>query len=134
MNNIAIFVTLLSAFLSGIISVCVSYWFFSRLEKRKMKIATARKMFGSRHDIAGKDFQESINEVMVIFSDSQEVIDSLQNLWQVLETPQHARSSKSADEAMISLMKTISTDIGIKYKKLPDSYYLKFFSMPRENI
>lgn len=134
MNNNAIFVTLLSALLSGMIGVFVSYWFFSRLERRKMKIATARKMFGSRHDIAGKDFQESINEVMVVFSDSQEVIDSLQNLWQVLEIPQHTRSSKSADEAMISLMKTICTDIGIKYKKLPDSYYLKFFSMPRENI
>ena len=87
-------------------------------------------MFGSKHAIGGKDFQEAVNEVMIVFSDSQVVINAMENLWKVVETPHHARAEKAPDEAMINLMKAMCRDIGIKCKKLPDSYYLKFFTVP----
>lgn len=130
MTKEMIILTIMSSLFSGLIGVLVSYYFFSRLETRKMKVETARKMFGSKHAIGGKDFQEAVNEVMIVFSDSQIVIDAMENLWKVVETPQHARAAKAPDEAMISLMKAMCRDIGIKYKKLPDSYYLKFFTVP----
>ena len=124
-------ITLVSSLLSGLIGVLISYWFYARLEKRKMKTETARKLFANRHDMHGTGFHEAMNEIMIAFSDCQNVIDLIENLFKTVETPRHARSEKAADEALIKLMKAICKDIGIEYKTLPDSYYLKFFSMPR---
>ena|SRR5690554_3330962 len=125
-----IILTIASSALSGILGVVISSIFYARLEKRRIKLETARKMFGSKHAISGKEFQESINEVMIVFSDSQEVIDLVQELFEVVSTPRSARAPDAADEAMIKLMKGVCKNIGIKYKKLPDSYYLKFFGVP----
>lgn len=130
MTKETIIITLVSSILSGILGVVISSIFYSRLERRKIKIETARKMFGSRHSISGKEFQESINEIMIVFSDSQRVVDLVQDLFKVVSTPLSARSPQAADEALIKLMKGICEDIGIKYKNLPDSYYLKFFEVP----
>lgn len=88
-------------------------------------------MFGNKHAISGHAFQEAMNEVLIVFSDSQEVIDAVQELFRVAETPLTARPQKAADEAPIKLMKATCKDIGIKYKGLPDSYYLKFFGVPQ---
>ena len=96
-----------------------------------MKTETARKMFGARHDMHGSAFHESMNEVMIVFSDSQEVIDEIENLFKIVETPPEARGAKAADEALIKLMKAMCRNIGIEYKSLPDSYFLKFFTMPK---
>jgi hypothetical protein len=68
--------------------------------------------------------------VIVVFSDSQAVVDAVQELFTVVETPLPARPQKAADEALIKLMKAMCKDIGIKYKSLPDSYYLKYFGVP----
>ncbi|MGH8811805.1 MAG: hypothetical protein ACREXO_07360 [Advenella sp.] len=87
-------------------------------------------MFGNRHNISGSAFQEAMNEVLIVFSDSDNVIKEVLGLLAVAETPRAARSSSAADEALIKLMKSICKDIGIKYKNLPDSYYLKFFQVP----
>lgn len=86
-------------------------------------------MFGNKHQINGHAFQEAMNEAMVVFSDSDNVIQCIENLFKVVETPLHARATGAADEAQIKLMKAICKNINIKYKNLPDAYYLKFFSI-----
>jgi hypothetical protein len=130
MTKETIILTLVSSIVSGILGVVISSIFYSRLERRKIKLETARKMFGSKHAISGKEFQEAINEVMIVFSDSQDVVDRVQNLFEVVSTPLPARAPKAADEALIKLMKAMCKNIGIKYKNVPDSYYLKFFGVP----
>ena len=131
MTNEQILITVGSSLFSGLLGVLISYWFYSRLEKRKMKTETAREMFGNRHDMHGAGFHKAMNEVMIVFSDSDEVISLIENLFNIVETPQAARSAKAADEALIKLMKGMCKNIGIECKTLPDSYYLKYFSMPK---
>jgi hypothetical protein len=128
-----VLLTISASLLSGVLGVIISSFFYASLERKKLKRDTARKMFGSKHDISGDKFLESMNEVLFVFSDSQSVIDVVQHLFGVIETPKEARPSKAADEALIRLMKAMCKDIGIKYKELPDSYYLKFFGVPKEN-
>ena len=130
MTKEAVILALVSSAISGILGVVISSWFYSRLERRRIKLETARKMFGSKHAISGNSFQESINEVIIVFSDSEDVVQKVQELFQVVETPLPARGPKAADEALIKLMKAICKDVGIQYKNLPDSYYLKFFGVP----
>lgn len=126
-----ILVTIVASLLSGIIGVVVSFYFYSRLERRKMKIETARKLFGAKHEMHGKEFQEAMNELMIVFSDSDEVMSKMENLWTVVATPPQSRGEKAADDAMINLMKSMCRNIGIKYKNLSDTYFLKCFKFPQ---
>jgi ABC-type dipeptide/oligopeptide/nickel transport system ATPase subunit len=128
MTTIAIFVTIISSLLSGLIGIFVSFYFFNRLEKRKLKVETARKMFANKHDIKSKEFKEAMNEVMVVFSDSTEVITAMEELWQTLQTPIDSRPQGAADEKLVKLMKSMCREIGIEHKKLSDAYYLRYFS------
>ena len=130
MTNETIILSLISSLLSGILGVVLSLSFYSRLEKRRIKIDSARKMFGNRHDISGDKFQESMNEIIIVFSDSKGVIKYVYEFINVIETPETIRGITSADTALINLMKAIIADIGIKPRKIPDSYFLKFFTVP----
>jgi hypothetical protein len=123
--------TIIASLLSGLIGVIISSIFYSRLEKRKLKMETVKKMFGNKHNTSSNSFQEAMNEVMIVFSDSQDVIDAFEEFFKIAEFPLHSRVNSSADDALIKLMKVMCTDIGIKYKKLPDTYYLKCFNMPK---
>ena len=130
MTTEAIVVTLVASLLSGLVGVCVSFYFFQRLERRKLKFDTARKLFGNKYNMAGEEFQEAMNEVMVIFSDSARVIAAMEDLWTTLQAPREARSAEVADEKMVKLMKALCKDIGVKHKNLPDAYYLRYLAMP----
>ncbi|MDE0405704.1 MAG: hypothetical protein OXI53_10370 [Nitrospira sp.] len=132
MINEQILVMIISSLLSGLIGVAVSSWFYARLEKRKMKMETARKMFGSRHDISSTKFQESLNEIMIIFSDSQEIIEAVENSLTIAATPQSARAPGAENEVLIKLMKAVCQNIGIK-QRLSDAYYLKYFFVSKHN-
>ncbi len=127
----AIVLTIITSLLSGLVGVFVSSCFYARLERRRIKMETAKKMFGNRHAISGNSFQEAMNEVLIVFSDSVEVINAIQEFMKVVETPPAAQSHGAADEALIKLMKAICKNIGVRYKNLPDSYYLKFFGVPQ---
>ena len=72
MTMTIVLVTLVASLLSGLIGVLVSFYFFQRLERRKMKMETARKLFGGKHNTSGDQFQEALNEVMLVFSDSEQ--------------------------------------------------------------
>ena len=127
MTQEAIIVTFIASLLSGLVGVLVSFYFFSRLEKRKIKTETARKMFGSKHDITSPSFNEAMNEAMITFSDSNKVISAMEELWQTLSIPISSRPPDAANDKLVKLMKCMCREIGIKHKKLPDAYYLRYF-------
>lgn len=134
MTTVEVPVTIISSLLSRLVGVLVSFYFFQRLERRKMKLETARKLFGGKHHMAGKEFQEAMNEVMVVFSDSDVVIAAMDDLWSTLQTPRDKLSPEVANDKMVKLMKALCRDIGIKYKDLPDAYYLRFLSVPNRTL
>ena len=132
MTTEAVVVTVVASLLSGLVGVFVSSSFYQRLERRKMKMETARKLFGSKHNMSRNEFQEAMNEVMVVFSDSHPVIAAMDGLWTTLEIPVDKRAPSAAQDKLIKFMKTICDDIGIRYGDLPDAYFLRVFSVPKE--
>lgn len=70
----AVITTLISSLLSGIVGVGVSFWFFFRLERHKLKLDLARRLLGHRYSISGDDFSCAMNEVIAVFSDSPDVL------------------------------------------------------------
>jgi hypothetical protein len=107
MTNTAIIVTIISSLISGLIGVLISFYFYNRLEKRKLKVETARKLFGNRYDINCQAFKESLNEIMLVFSDCDKVISSLEEFWNTLQTPLPSRPPNAADDNLIKLITAV---------------------------
>ncbi len=78
----AIVLTVGSSLLSGLIAVGVSACFFARMERRKLKVDTARRLLGSRFNIEELEFQQAMNEVTVVFADEKKVTEAMDEFWQ----------------------------------------------------
>jgi hypothetical protein len=85
MTTTAIVVTIIAALLSGLIGVFVSPYFYRRLDNRKMKMETVRKLFGARYSESSKEFIEAMNEIMFAFSDSDDVITALRAFYTTVQ-------------------------------------------------
>lgn len=123
--------TVVTSLLSGLIGVVISACFFSRLERRKLKIDTARRLLGSRFNIEGIEFQQAMNEVTVVFADEGKVIQAMDAFWMIIEKEYGPDRAAKANAGLIFLMKTVCGSIGLHPKNLGDDHYLKFFSVPK---
>lgn len=133
MNSTAIAVTLIASLLSGLIGVAVSAYFFGNLEKKKLKVDTARRLIGNRHNIQRAEFQQAMNEVMIVFSDTPAVIRAMEEFWRVIATVHGPWRTEAANSSLISLLKAVCTTIGLHPEELNDSQYLRFFFVPKSN-
>lgn len=124
MTRDAILVTLVAALCSGVVGVGISAWFFARLERRKLKMDTARRLIGHRFDITGSDFSVAMNEVFIVFADSPQVISAMTALYEALSAP----GKPNADDRLVTLLKEICRDLRITHGEINDAYFLKTFN------
>ena len=106
---------IIASLLSGLIGVIVSSIFYRRYEKRKQKLDTFRRLLGNRWAITEVkesnfehfrgEFIVALNEIFVVFHDSDSVRDALNTY----------HKSKSLDN-LISLFKAICKDLKISYE------------------
>lgn len=128
MDATSIVVTVITSLVSGLFGVFLTFRYMSHLELRKLKSQTALKLFGAKHNSAGEKFKEAINEIMIVFADSPDVMKALEDLLKFASTPMSARSAGSGDEILIRLLKAICKEIGVKHEGVPDSHFLRFLS------
>lgn len=125
-----IILTLGASLLSGLIGVVVSACFFVRLERRKLKVDTARRLLGSRFNIEGTEFQQAMNEVMVVFADEKRVTEAMDAFWNVIEKEHGPERTQKANAGLLAVLKAVCRGIGLHPKNLSDAHYLRFFSVP----
>ena len=124
MSNEAIFVTILSSVISGLIGVFVSTWYFYKLERHKMKLDLARRLLGNRFSITGDPFSCAMNEVIAVFADSNEVLNTMGKLYEVLQS----HGKPNAEGALIDFLKAVCRASGLTQVVLNDAYLLKTFN------
>jgi hypothetical protein len=117
-------VTIVSSLLSGLLGVLISSAFYERLERRRYKRETVRRLLGARFDVASTDFKMAMNEIPVVFSDSKKVMAALEEFWQELQTPQKA----DADPKMAAFLRAVCEDVGVIHKGADDKFFLRYFS------
>ena len=117
----------IGAVVGAFIGALASFIFHSLLDKRKIKIEVARKLFGNRHNIRGPEFQQALNESIIVFSSSKNVKDAVKILLATALIQEQHRVGKPMGAALIKLMKSICEDLNIK-TNLTDAEYLMFFS------
>ncbi len=67
---------LISSLLSGLLGVGISTWYHHRNEIRRAKLQVLQQLFGNRHDLLGQLFTEAINQVFIVFHDSEDVLSA----------------------------------------------------------
>lgn len=124
MSADAILVTVLSSLASGIVGVFVSTWYFYKLERHKLKLDLARRLLGNRFSISGDAFSCAVNEVIAVFSDSEDVLAKLRALYEALQ----AHGKPNAETALIDFLKAVCKASGLTQATLNDAYLVKTFN------
>lgn len=57
-------IILVSSLLSGLIGVFISIQFYSRLERKRIKVDTAKRLIGNRFNLKGDAFTVALNECL----------------------------------------------------------------------
>lgn len=120
----SVITTLIASLLSGIVGVGVSFWFFFKMERHKLKLDLARRLLGHRFSISGDNFSCAMNEVIAVFADSPDVLRKMELLYQTLQTP----GKPNADGALIDFLKSVCKSSGLTQVALNDGYLLKTFN------
>ncbi|MDF3847548.1 hypothetical protein [Achromobacter denitrificans] len=120
----SVIITLVASLLSGIFGVGISFWFFFKLERHKLKLDLARRLLGHRFSISGDNFSCAMNEVIAVFSDSPDVLRKMELLFQALQTP----GTPNADGALVDFLKSVCKSSGLTQAALNDGYLLKTFN------
>lgn len=125
----AILVTIIASLLSGLFGVFISFKFYERLEKRKLKIETAKKLIGGRFNLASNEFNMAMNEIFIVYADCPEVMSAKTNFWEALQVPREQRSTKLVDDKLLSLLKAVCQNSGITHTKdINDDFFLRTFN------
>ena len=124
MTTDAILITLLSSLISGLLGVAIAAWFFYRIERYKLRLDLARRLFGYRHSIVGEGFSTAMNEVFVVFAGEEDVIQNMGRLYSVIETP----GKPNLEVVFSDFLKSIAKSAGLGRAKLNDAYFIKTFN------
>ncbi|TMP73503.1 DUF6680 family protein [Pseudoalteromonas sp. S1608] len=129
MTSEAIFVTILASLLSGLTGVLISFKFYDRLEKRKLRIETAKKLIGGRFNPASNEFNIAMNEIFLVYADCPEVMTAMTNFWEILQAPVGQRSEQVVNDKLQTLLKTVCRNSGIIHSKdINDDFFLRTFN------
>lgn len=118
-------VIIISSLISGIIGVLISIYYHKRAESRRMKLEVLRNFVGYRFDLRGDKFTKTLNEIFIVFQDSRDVLEKLNNFHEVIITDQKVL----ANDKLHKLFKAMCGDIKINTSKYDESTFLKAFNI-----
>ncbi len=127
--NTIMMITIISSLLSGIVGVGISTWYYRRYEKRKQQYEVLRRIVGCRFVLLADpttpeinaQFFSALNEVMVIFHDSPEIIKALKEFHQGVDIPNRQNDN------IVTLIKKMCKELDIKNTELNDEFLLRPF-------
>ena len=120
---------IIAAIISGFLGVVISIVYYRRHEKYQRKLKTLSDFARYRYDIQGEDFTRALNEIFVVFSDSEKVKQALRKFHENTISP--ARSSDLANQYLIELFKSMCEDINIKTSDFTDNFFLMPFNVKK---
>jgi hypothetical protein len=115
----------LIALVTGLLGALISTWIYIRRDRRMFKVQTLKKFAAHRYDITGDVFSEAVNEIFVVFNDSEEVLRALESFHELVV---NGIGGKERKDALVKLFKAMCSDTKIKYKDLNDSLFLTPFN------
>ncbi|MBU1259694.1 MAG: hypothetical protein KJ757_02970 [Planctomycetes bacterium] len=118
-------ITIISSLLSVLIGVFVSSWFYTRQEKKRIKIDTARRLLGFRHHLTGEGFTQALNEAFIVFSDNAIIVKAIEELHVTATSP----GKPDIENKLLTLLKAVCKDVNCLPDNINDTYFLKVFNV-----
>lgn len=115
-------ITIASSLLSGFIGVSVSTIYYRRFETKKFKMDTVKKFVANRYDLKGDEFSRALNEIFLVFNNSEKVMVELEAFHSKITTGQ------PADDSLVGLMRALCIEVDIDSTKFKDSFFLHPFN------
>lgn len=128
-----------SGLISSLISVTISIRYYQWNENRRVKLQVLYNLFGNRHvlienrnysDKEAQLFIEALNQVFVVFYDSDEVLATLKAFHEVVTAPQKADDSIRIQK-LLDLFKAMCKNLKINSKFLSDNFFLQPFDIKK---
>jgi hypothetical protein len=120
-----IWVIILTALLSGLLTFFVSTYFYIRHERRKEKLSVLKEIMGNRHGLtpdgnaeAKARFFQALNGAFAVFHDSKQVVEALQDF---------KKHENRASDNVTQLIRRMSEDLKIDTSYLEDRFFNKPF-------
>jgi len=118
---------LIAALVSGLLSMVISVRYQQRNEIRRAKLQVLQQLLGNRNDIKGQPFTEAINQIIVVFHDSRDVLVALKAFFEVIVSDQ--KNETLTDKRLLDLFKAICKNLGISIEPLNDDFFLHAFNI-----
>lgn len=112
---------ILIALVTGLLGALISTAIYIRRDRRMFKVQTLKKFAANRYYISGDKFSEAVNEIFVVFNDSEEVLGALESFHELVVNGIGGQERK---DALVKLFKAMCNDTKIKYKDLNNSLFL----------
>jgi hypothetical protein len=117
---------LISALVSGLLGIGISIWYHQRNEIKRAKLQVLQQLLGNRNDIKGQPFAEALNQVLVVFHDSRDVLTAYEAFFD-------AMAAREAEDIIFSklldLFKVMCRNLKINTKPLTDNFFLRAFNV-----
>jgi len=120
-----ILITIISSLISGILGVIISIIYHRKTERVRAKIETLKGFCGYRYNLKGDDFTKILNEIFIVFQDSKDVLEKLNQFHEIIVSQQ----TELANDKLISLFKAMCRDLKINPDKYSESFFLKAFNV-----
>ncbi len=117
-------VTVVSSLVSGLIGVLVSTLAYRRLERRRVRVDTVRKLLANRFNMKSVAVLQALNEAIVVFHDCPDVVRQLKAFHHVVVT---RPGEEAANDAFVSLLKVLCRRSAITLEGVNDGYLLRPF-------
>ena len=124
-----ILIIIISSLLSGIIGVIVSVVYHRRYEKYRAKLDTLKNLVGYRNDVKGAEFSKALNEILIVFQDSMEILETLELFRKTLITQRN--KNDLVNDSLLRLVKIMCRNVGVNINKINDSNFLQAFNIKR---
>lgn len=109
---------LISAIIGALLGALAAAWLYRKESRRQTKVDTVKRLVSNRFNLTGSEFTKVINEVLVIFADSEKTIKAL-------DTFRQERSNNN----LVQLWREMSDAAKIPHDHISDELFLTAFNI-----
>ena len=122
---------IIAALLSGLIGVLISNYYYQRNEDRRLKLQVLQQLYGNRYDCLGERYTEALNQIPMVFHNSEKVLKAYEALFLAVE---EKANSKKQDRLFTDLITYAFNALKIKQKTLDESLVIGVFNNKNEGM
>jgi len=127
-HTVSLSVLVFASLVSGLAGAVLTVFIQVARENRRFKVDTLKKFAANRFDLRGDEFTRALNEIVVVFSRQNDVIDRLEEFHTAITS-----RAGNADDELLRLYKALCKACHIR-QRMNDSFFLRPFNTRQSSV